>query len=86
MKSFSLFNNKPKGTNEPEQHTEADSSDADRQSLLSDWGATEAFTAGKEQPKYVATEFGFIFCRKCYEVISERETKCPYCGYANKRN
>lgn len=56
-----------------------------RKDFLSSWAVNDesmsSFAASQESNKEKAErKEGYIICRKCYEIISSREIKCPNCG------
>lgn len=58
-----------------------------RSDFLSSWAIDESglasFTSSQEAKRKEKTgkRSGFIFCRKCFEVVPSNEIKCPNCGH-----
>ncbi len=68
--------------------TSEGSGDSFRESILSSW-AVEPLVhpqSHADVSKRNDEKRGFVFCRKCFELIAAKEMKCPNCGAANSRN
>lgn len=80
-----VFGKKNKATPSPNP---APVSDPVRENVLSAWAIEPLLqpqSAGKAEPEK-SDRKGYVFCRKCFEVIAAQDIKCSNCGAANNRN
>ncbi len=65
-----------------------ESGDSLRENILSAWAVEPLVRpqGSADVQKRSEEKRGFVFCRKCFELIAVKEMKCPNCGAANSRN
>lgn len=81
-----LFGNKHKEEKQAIQQPIIQEPDIGRENVLSAW-AVEPLLHKDEDLKMSSSDEkkGYCFCRKCFEVISANDIKCPNCGSPNNR-
>ena len=61
--------------------------DNNRREFLSSWAIDErgltSFTDSQEAKRREKQDrrVGYVFCKKCYEIVRSNELKCPNCGH-----
>lgn len=83
-----MFSKKNKESPEQQTNNNLRSEDLARENILSAWAIEPLRFSQKceqaENPKQERK--GYVFCRKCFEVIPMQDIKCAFCGAANNRN
>ena len=84
-----MFGKRSKAETTPASHAvPEESGDSLRESILSAWAVEPLMRPqnSADAQKRSDDKRGFVFCRKCFELIAAKEMKCPNCGAANSRS